>query len=125
MMQEKSGRIVRELEAAHAAQDQELKRATADLDVAKRDLEKMRKEREHVLEDLRRLESDNSKIKREQPELKIEELEKKLREADYQRKEVLGRLTATKASLKVRLEEALEREADQAKLSNDQSKRLT
>ncbi len=89
LMQERSGRIVRELESSHLAQEHELKKATADLDVAKRDLEKLRKEREHVLEDLRRLESENSRVKREQPENKIEELEKKLRDADYTRKEVL------------------------------------
>lgn len=75
LLQERSSRVLRDLESANTAQERDFKRYTAELDVAKRELEKLRKEREHVLEDLRRLEGENAKTKREQPDLKAEELD--------------------------------------------------
>ena len=56
-MTERSMKVLRELEKAAGDMENEYKRYTADLDVAKRDLEKLRKDREHKLEDLRRLEN--------------------------------------------------------------------
>jgi hypothetical protein len=57
IMTERSMKVLRELEKAAGEMENEYKRYTADLDVAKRDLEKLRRDREHKLEDLRRLEN--------------------------------------------------------------------
>lgn len=65
LLQERSSRVLRDLETSNAAQEKDYKRYTAELDIAKRDLEKLRKDREHILEDLRRIEGENNKTKRE------------------------------------------------------------
>jgi hypothetical protein len=66
LLTERSQRVLRDLEGANGQQERDLKKYTAELDVAKRDLEKMRRERERVLEELRKLEGENAQNRREQ-----------------------------------------------------------
>ncbi len=91
-MTDRSNKVIRELDASTTQQDIDLKRLTAELDIAKRDLDKAKRERDHRNQDLQRLDQENQAMAEGRMELQIECLERELREAEAARRDTQTRM---------------------------------
>ena len=95
---------MRDLETAVNALENESKKVTAELDIAKRDLEKARRDRDHKQADLDRLTEANLATANAHPDQQIEALEKELREAEAARRDAQTRVECAQSQWRPRLD---------------------